>query len=113
MISPALKLRIRAGYGGRAGEISIEGKFPGGYFTNVKPYFEATGFSNDKELNTVKITLKRRGESLELFMGENKIVEVPKAIPTSASFNFLKFIHLGSNSNQEKYFLSNFKITKE
>lgn len=113
MVSPAVKLRIKAGYWGRPGEISIEGKFTGGYFTNVKPYFEATGFSNDKQLNTVKITLKRKGESLELFMGENKIVEIPKAIPATTSFNFLKFIHISSDSDLEKYYISNFKITKQ
>lgn len=113
MASPAVKLRIKAGYWGRPGEISIEGKFAGGYFANVKPYFEATGFSNDKELNTVKITLKRKGELLELFMGENKIVEIPKAIPATTSFNLLKFIHISSDSDLEKYYISNFKITKQ
>lgn len=113
MVSPAIKLRIKAGYWSRPGEISIQGNFGNGYFANVKPYFEATGFSNDKELNTVKITLKRKGELLELFMGESKIVEIPKAIPATASFNFLKFIHISSDSDLEKYYLSNFKITKQ
>jgi len=113
MVSPAVKLRIKAGYWGRPGEISIEGKFAGGYFANVKPYFEATGFSNDKQLNTVKITLKRKGELLELFMDENKVVEIPKAIPATTSFNFLKFIHISSDSDLEKYYISNFKITKQ
>ena len=113
MVSPAIKLRIKAGYWGRPGEISIQGKFADGYFANVKPYFEATGFSNDKELNTAKITLKRKGESLELYMGENKIVEIPTAIPVTTSFNFLKFIHISSDSDLEKYYISNFKITKQ
>lgn len=113
MISPAIKLRIRAGYGGRSGEISIHGNFGKGYFENVNPYYEATGFSNEKELNKVNIVLKRKGESLELYIGKNKITEIVKAIPNTTSFNFLKFIHMGSNSDQEKYFLSNFKITNQ
>ena len=80
---------------------------------NPKEMGKTIPYKYRKELNTAKITLKRKGESLELYMGENKIVEIPTAIPATTSFNSLKFIHISSDSDLEKYYISNFKITKQ
>lgn len=108
-----IKLRFRAGFSGRPGEVSLQGKFGAGYFSNVKPYYDATGFSNDKEINVVKITLKKKGESLEFFIAKNKIADIPKAFPNTTSFNWLQLTHSRSDGETEKYFISNFKIIKE
>lgn len=113
MVSPAVKIRLRAGYSGRPGELSIEGKFSGGYFSNVKSYYDATGFSNDKEINAVKIVLKKNGELLEFFIDKNKIIEIPKAFPATTLFSWLQFMHISSNGDAEKYYIGNIKIVHE
>jgi len=61
----------------------------------------------------VKIILKKNGESLELFIDKNKIIEIPKAFPATTLFNWLQFMHISSDGATEKYYISNIKITKE
>jgi hypothetical protein len=108
---PALNLRLRAGFYGRAGEGTITGKFGNGYFNTYKN-FDAAGFSNDKEFNNVKITIKKSGELFEFLIDKNKIADIPKAFPASTTFNWLQFKHLNSDADNQKYFITNFKITK-
>lgn len=108
-----INLRIRAGYAGRPGETSLECKFGSSYPVNVKPYYEATGFSNDKEINKVTIRLKKKGELLEYFIDKNKIADIPKAIPPGILFNWLQLSHSSSDADNQKYYISNIKITKE
>jgi hypothetical protein len=109
---PCINLRIKAGFSGRPGETFIECKFGSSYPVNVKPYYDATGFSNDKEINKITITLKKKGESLEYFIDQNKIAEIVKAVPPGTLFNWLQLSHLRSDGDNQKYYLSNFKITK-
>lgn len=109
--APSLNLRLRAGFYGRAGEGSITGKFGNGYFNSYKN-FDATGFSNDKELNMVKITLRKNAELFELLIDDNKVAEMPTAFPANTVFNWLQFKHLNSDADNQKYFITNFKITR-
>jgi hypothetical protein len=109
--APSLNLRLRAGFYGRPGEGSITGKFGNGYFNSYKN-FEATGFSNDKELNNVTITLKKNGELFELLIDDNKVAEIQKAFPVNTVFNWLQFKHLNSDAENQKYFISKFKIIR-
>jgi hypothetical protein len=109
--APSLNLRFRAGFYGRAGEGSLTGKFGNGYFNSYKN-FEATGFSNDKELNNVTITLKKNGELFELLIDDNKVAEIQKAFPAYTVFNWLQFKHLNSDAENQKYFISKFKIIR-
>ncbi len=110
--TPFLKIRIKAGFSGRPGETSIESKFGNGYFENKKPYYEATGFSNDKDFNRVTIVLKKRGEAIEYLINNVKIAEITKAIPLSTVFNFIQLSQLNSDNDNQKYYISNFKITR-
>lgn len=109
--NPFLKLRFRAGFSGRPGELTLEGKLGTGYFTGSK-VFDATGFSNDKEFNNIKVRLVKKDEMLQLFFGNNKIAEIPKGLPAAALFNWVQFKHLNSDADNQKYFITNFKITK-
>lgn len=109
--TPSLNLRLRAGFYGRAGEGTITGKFGNGYLNTYKN-FDAIGFSNDKEFNNVKITLKKNGELFEFFIDKNKIADIPKAFPASTLFNWFQFKHLNSDADNQKYYITNFKITK-
>lgn len=109
---PCINLRIRAGFSGRPGETSLECKFGSNYPVNAKPYYDATGFSNDKEMNKVTITLKKKGEALEYFIDKNKIADISKAVPPGTLFNWLQLSHLRSDGENQKYYFSNLKITK-
>lgn len=109
---PHLKMRIRAGFYGRPGETSLQGKFGNGFFSNLKPYYEAPGFSNDKEVNRVKISLRKSGETLTYTINNTGIVTLPKAIPAGTGFNSLFLRHISSSGENEKYFITNIKISR-
>jgi hypothetical protein len=108
---PCINLRIRAGFSGRPGETSIECKFGNSYPVNVNPYYDATGFSNDKEINKITIRLEKRGESLSYFINKNKITEISNAVPPGTAFNWLQFMHSRSDGDTEKFYISNIKIS--
>jgi len=108
----SIKLRLRAGFYGRAGEGTIASNFNGGNLVANKT-FDITGFSNDKEFNTVKITLKKNGDLLEFFVDNNKVFDILKAYPATTAFNWLQFKHSNSDAENQKYYISNFKILKK
>lgn len=109
---PCINLRIRAGFAGRPGETSLEFKFGSSYPVNAKPYYDAVGFSNDKETNKITIILRKKGETLQYFINENKIADIAKAVPPGTLFQWLQLSHLRSDGDNQKYFISNFKIKK-
>lgn len=109
---PCINIRLRAGFSGRPGETSIECKFGNSYPVSVKPYYDATGFSNNLDINKVSVTIRKKGEALEYFLNNIKIAEVSKAVPPGTVFNWMQFGHLRSDGENQRYYLSNFKISK-
>lgn len=107
-----LKIRFRAGFYGRPGEIAVQTKFGASYSSNKTDY-PGTGFSNDKTFNKVRVKLKKQGESLMLFFDNNRIADLPNSLPASTLFNWFQFKHLNSSSDTEKYFIGNFKIVRQ
>ena len=109
-----LQVKIRPGYDGRDGEVTLETKFPSppGYLNGSK-WLVATGFSNNKKINRINVTIKKMGETLQLFIGQTKIAEYEKAIPAAHLFNALSFYAGGGDSENDKFYISNIKITKE
>jgi hypothetical protein len=107
----SLNVRIRPGFSGRDGELVIEGQFPGApdYLGGSK-YVGAPGFSNDLAINRTTVTLKKRGDVLQVFVGATKVAEYAKGVPATLQFDSLYF-DLGSTA-EEKMFLGNIKITK-
>ena len=108
-----LDLGLRPGYDGRDGDASLETKFPSppGY-SNGANSFVAPGFSNNKKNNLIKITIKKTNEILQLFIDGIKLAEYEKAIPAAHLFNALSFYSYNSGEN-DKYYISNIKITKD
>jgi len=108
-----LDLGLRPGYDGRDGDVSLETKFPSppGY-SNGSNSFVAPGFSNNKKNNLITVSIKKMGETLQVFIDNNKIVEYEKAIPAAYLFNALSFFSYNSGEN-DKYYISNIKITKD
>jgi hypothetical protein len=107
-----VSLKLRPGYGGRDGEVTLETKFPSGYANGTK-WYAATGFSNDKIINRIHVAVQKRGETLHVFIDNKAIAEYPKGIPVDLLFNALSFRMGNSNAETEKYYVSNIKMTKE
>ncbi len=109
-----LVLKLRPGYDGRGGELSIEGRFPSppGYLNSTK-WMEAIGFSNDKKHNKVNVTIKKKEESLLIFLDGRKIVELDKAIPAAHLFNALSFNVPGFTGDNDNFYISQIRITKD
>lgn len=109
-----LKVSMRPGFEGRDGEATIETKFPSppGYSDGTK-WMKAPGFSNNKKNNRITVTVKKSEEKLLVFVDQTKIAEYEKAIPAAHSFNLLSF-ECGNNSgDNDKYYITNIKITKD
>lgn len=109
-----LKLKLRPGFDGKDGEATIEGKFssPPGYLNGTK-WVAAPGFSNDKKNNHITVTIIKKEELLQVFIDKNKIAEYEKAIPATLLFNALRFLETGNTGENDKYYISNIKITKD
>ena len=52
-------------------------------------------------------------EKLQVFIDDKKVGEYEKAIPLNHLFNALSFDCNGNEAENDKYFISNIKITKE
>lgn len=109
-----IMLRLRPGFDGRDGEAELETKFPAppGYANGTK-WYKATGFSNDKKVNRITVTIKKKEEMLQVFIDKTKIAEYEKAIPFSHLFNALSFDCNGNSGENDKYFISNIKISRD
>ena len=105
-----LSVKIRPGFDGRPGEVQIEGRFPGatGYMDGTK-WVEAPGFSNNAVINRVTLTLKKKGDLLQVFVGQTKVAEYEKGVPPGIQFDALSF-DLSGNSADERMFIGNIKI---
>jgi hypothetical protein len=107
-----IQLRLRPGFSGRNGEAALETKFPAGYLSGTK-WYAATGFSNDKKVNRTKVIIKKQGETLQLFLENNLIAAYDKGIPADPAFNALSFEMISSDNENDKYYVSNIKITRD
>ena len=108
-----LELKLRPGFDGRDGEAALETKFPDppGYSNGTK-WYAAPGFSNNKKNNRITVTIKKKDEMLQVFIDKTKIAEYEKAIPAAHLFNAMSFTSYNSGEN-DKYYISNIKITKD
>ena len=109
-----IKLKLRPGFDGREGEATLETKFPSpsGY-SNVTKWYAAPGFSNNKKNNRITVTIKKIDEKLQVFIDKIKIAEYEKAIPAAHLFNALSFDCNGNSGENDKFYISNIKITKD
>jgi hypothetical protein len=108
-----MRLKLRPGFDGRDGEATIETKFPSGYLSGTK-WTAATGFSNNKKYNRITVSIKKMGETMQVFIDNNKIAEYEKAIPSDLLFNAMSFAILGSSyAENDKFYISNIKISRE
>jgi hypothetical protein len=108
-----LKLRLRPGFDGRSGEASLETSFPfpPGYSNGTK-WLVANGFSNNKKINRISISIRKKGEALEVSIDGSKIASLEKAIPAAHIFNALSFDCGGNSAETDKFYISNIKITR-
>ncbi|MBI5856996.1 MAG: hypothetical protein HZB42_05025 [Sphingobacteriales bacterium] len=108
-----LNLKLRPGFDGKDGETTLESKFPAppGYSNGTK-WYAAPGFSNNKTNNRITVTIKKKEEMLQVFIDNTKIAEYEKAIPAAHLFNAMSFSS-GNSGGNDKFYISNIKITKD
>jgi len=107
-----IRLKLRPGFDGKDGEAELETKFAAGYQSGTK-WYPATGFSNNEKNNRITVSIRKSGESLQVFLDSNKIAEYEKAMPAAQVFNKMSFFVLGSPSEQnDKFYLSKIKVSK-
>jgi hypothetical protein len=106
-------VRLRPGFGTRDGEAVVEGKFPGapGLFDATK-WVPVPGFSNTQQNNRITVTITKRGEMVQVFIGEAKIAEYPTAIPAAVLFDAVSFDLQRRAEPKDQMFISNVRITK-
>jgi hypothetical protein len=107
-----IRLKLRPGSGGNDGEAELEAKLPAGYTSGTK-WYVASGFSNNKKINRIQVTIRKSGELFQFFIDKKMIVENSKCFPAAMLFNALSFDMSRSDGESEKYYLSNIKITKD
>jgi hypothetical protein len=103
-------VRIRPGFDGRPGEAVINREFPGteGYLMGTG-YPQVPGFSNDKPQNRVTVTVKKKGELVQVFIDSTKIVESAKGIPAGLQFDT---IAIDAGASEDRMYIGNIKIAK-
>ena len=105
-----LSVKIRPGFDGRQGEVEIEGRFPGApEYMNGSKWVGAPGFSNNALNNRVTVTLKKKGDVLQVFVDQTKVAEYEKGIPPGLQFDAMSF-DLQGNTADERMFISNIRI---
>ena len=109
-----ISLKLRPGSNGSDGEATLETKFtsPPGYSNGTK-WYVANGFSNNKKMNRITVTIKKTDEKLQVFINNNKIAEYEKALPAAHLFNSLSFDCSGNSADNDVYYISNIKIKKD
>lgn len=108
-----LSLKLRPGYDGRDGEATLETQFPAGYSSGTK-YLPATGFSNNKQNNRITVSIRKTGETIQVFIDANKIADLDKAMPAGLLFNAMSFSVLGSPSElKDKFYIGRIRISRE
>ena len=71
----------------------------------------APGFSNDAVNNRVTVTLKKKGDLLQVFIGQTKVAEYEKGIPAGLQFDAMSFDLTGTSAD-DKMFIGNIRIAK-
>jgi hypothetical protein len=107
-----LSVKIRPGFDGRPGEVEIEGKFPAApSYLNGTKWVGAPGFSNNAVNNRVTVTLKKKGDLLQVFVDQTKVAEYEKGIPPGLQFDAMSFSLSGNAAlPDERMFIGNIRI---
>jgi hypothetical protein len=107
-------VRLRPGFDGKDGETVIEGKFPGAPADfNQTKWVTAPGFSNNQQNNRITVRIRKQGEMVQVFIGQTRVAEYPKAIPETLLFDAVSFDLQGQPGPNDQMFISNVKIVKE
>lgn len=107
-----ISLNLRPGFDGRDGEVTIVTKFPTGYASGGK-WMPAVGFSNNKAQNRIRVSIKKTGETIEVFIDDSRIAEYQKAVPADLRFNAMSFRTGDNPGENDKFYVSKITIRKE
>jgi hypothetical protein len=109
-----LSVKVRPGFDGRDGEVEIEGSFPSAQdYMNGTKWVKAPGFSNNAVNNRVTVTLKKKGDLLQVFIDQTNVAEYPKGVPPGVQFDAMSFDLTGNtaiDAADERMFIGNIRI---
>lgn len=108
----SVNIRLRAGFSGRDGEMYVEPNFGDGLFDGKKSYYEIPGFSNDKPVNKIAIRIRKKGTSFEIAGNGMPLAAFDKAFPDKTLFRWLQISQANSDTENQKYYFSNFKVVR-
>lgn len=106
-----IMVKIRPGFDERDGWATVNVKTP--TKTAFPSEVAVPGFSNNKPINRTKVTVRKKGESLQVFVGETKVFDEKSALPANLLLNHLFFKEDYQGWEVEDFYISNIIITKE
>ncbi len=112
-------VEIRPGFDGSNGFLHVSAGDFGSEILNTSANsfgsdFPATGFSNNKDFNQVNIKVQKTGKELELYIDNQSVVKYKEAFISSIfTLDALEFSQSNSDSDNQKYYISNIKIERK
>jgi hypothetical protein len=68
----------------------------------------APGFSNNAPINRVTVTLKKKGDLFQVFVGQTMVAEYEKGVPPGVQFDAMSFELSGAP--EDRMFIGNIRI---
>jgi len=112
-------VEIRPGYDSSNGYLYVNAGDFGSEILNTKANsfgndFPAVGFSNNKVFNQVNIKVQKTGKELELFVDNQSVVKYEEAFNSSIfTLDAMEFSQISSDTDNQKYYISNIKIERK
>lgn len=104
-------IKLRPGFDERDGWATVTIKTP--TKTAFPSEVAVPGFSNTKSINRTKVTVRKKGESLQVFVGETKVFDEKSVLPANLLLNHLFFKEDNQGWEVEDFYVTNIKIIKE
>jgi len=105
-----IMVKIRPGFDERDGWATVNVKTPAK--TAFPPEVAVPGFSNNKIINPTTIIIKKTGEHLEVYAGNNKVFDQIGVLPENIILNHVYFNESNQGWDVEDFYITNIKIIK-
>lgn len=104
-----IMVKIRPGFDDRDGWATVYIKAPPK--SANPPELAVPGFSNNQLLNKTRVTIRKTGTQLQVWVGNTKVFDQTDALPANLILNHFFFTEYFRGWEEEDYYISNFKIS--
>ena len=106
-----IMVKIRPGFDDRDGWATVHIKSAE---KSISPREVAVpGFSNNKAINRIRISIRKSGSFLEVKAGNTIVFSAPDALPATFLLDHLYFTEYNNGWEEEDFYITNIKIVKE